>query len=77
MSDDKYNKGYTHEALHTAHVVADLWDRHVAESRCADEFPDVKLAAEKVSKAMYDLYQLIGQKMAQSEWDELHEAVTK
>jgi hypothetical protein len=59
---DTYNDGYTHEALHTAHVLCYTWDNHVTETRCADEFPDVKAAVEKAAQAMYDAYQLIGQK---------------
>ena len=59
---DPYNDGYTHETLHTAHVLCDTWDHHVSDTRCADEFPDVKAAAERAAKAMYDLYQLVGQK---------------
>jgi len=58
----QYNDGFTQEALHLAYVLIDTWQRHIAESRCADEFPDVKVAAEKVTEAMGDLYQLIGQK---------------
>jgi hypothetical protein len=63
MSDsDAYNDGYTHEVLHTAHVLMDTWDQHVIDTRCADEFPDVKRAGEAVAKAMYDFYQLVGEK---------------
>ena len=59
---DPYNDGYTHEALHTAHVLCDTWDRHVVDTRCVDEFPDVKAACERAADAMYHVYQLIGQK---------------
>lgn len=59
---DSYNDGYTHEMLHTAHVLRDTWEQHVIETRCADEFPDVKAAAERAAQAMFDLYQLAGQK---------------
>jgi hypothetical protein len=62
MSNDEYNNGYTHEALHAAHIACDLWDSHVLQTRCSDEFPDVKEAAEKVAEAMFNVYQLIGQK---------------
>lgn len=64
MADDAYNDGYTHEALHTAHVLCDAWDRHISETRCASEFPDVKAAAEKAAQAMHDFYQLVGQKFS-------------
>ena len=58
-----HNDGYTHEALHTTYVLMETFSRHVLESRCAEEFDDVKLAAERVQSAMGDLYQLIGGKM--------------
>jgi hypothetical protein len=58
-----YENGYTHEALHAAHMCCDMWDSHVYETRCADEYPDVKEAIEKAAFAMYEVYQLIGQKM--------------
>jgi hypothetical protein len=57
-----YNDGFTHEALHTTHVLLSTFDAHVLESRCAAEFPDVKAAAKKAHQAMFDLYQLIGEK---------------
>lgn len=60
--DHPYNDGYTHEALHTASVLLDTWDRHICDTRCADEFPDVKEAAQKAIDAMHDAYQVIGQK---------------
>ncbi len=60
---DPYNDGYTHEALHTVHVLGDTFSRHVVASRCAEEFPDVKLAAERAQSAMGELYQLIGGKL--------------
>lgn len=62
MAGDPYNDGYTHETLHTASVLIDTWDRHVAETRCCDEFPDVKALVENASAAMAAAYQLIGSK---------------
>jgi hypothetical protein len=59
---DEYNDGYTHEALHTTHVLMDTFSNHVITTRCADEFADVRAAAEKAHQAMFDLYQLIGMK---------------
>lgn len=64
MGKDAYNDGHTHEALHTAHVLLDTWDNHIVDTRCCDEFPDVKEAAEKAVTAMYLVYQLIGQKFS-------------
>lgn len=62
-----YNDGYTHEALHTASVLLDTWDRHVLETRCAEEFPDVAEAAQKAVDAMFRVYQLIGNKFRDDE----------
>lgn len=59
---DPYNDGYTHEALHTTHVLMETFGNHVLDTRCADQFPDVKDAADKVHEAMFSLYQLIGGK---------------
>jgi len=64
VSDDPYNDGYTHEALHTTHVLMDTFSNHVIETRCADEFPDVKAAAERAHEALFNLYQLIGMKFS-------------
>ena len=66
MSND-YNDRYTHEALHTAYVLIHTWDKHVIDTRCCDQFPDVKEAAEKASTAMSSVYQLIGQKFDDGE----------
>jgi hypothetical protein len=61
---DEYNDGYTHEALHTTWVLTETFSRHVAESRCCDEFEDVSKLAQRVENLMNDLYQLIGSKLA-------------
>ena len=58
----KYNDGYTHEALHSAHIAMCIWDNHVLLTRCADKFPDVKNAVLKAETAMSEAYQLIGSK---------------
>jgi hypothetical protein len=63
MADDLYNDGYTHEVMHTAHVLCDTWDRHIFEARACGEFPDLKEAAQKASDAMAFFYQLSGQKI--------------
>ena len=63
--NDPYNDGYTHEALHTTHVLMETFFNHVLETRCSDEFTDVKKQAAKVHIAMFDLYQLIGQKFSE------------
>lgn len=60
--EDEYGEWYIHEALHAAYMVMSMWDVHISESRCADEFEDVKKAANKVFDAMAEVYQLIGNK---------------
>jgi hypothetical protein len=64
VTDDKdqYNDGYTHEALHSAHICVSMWDEFVTDTRCADQYPDIKDAAEKVGRAMADVYQMLGMK---------------
>ena len=64
MSDEapKYNDGYTHEALHTTFVLMETFEGHVADSACAHHYRDVAAAADKILKAMGELYQLIGSK---------------
>ena len=65
MGDDRpYNDGYTHEALHLTWVLSETVGEYIIDTRCADEFPDVKAAAEKAHQALFDLYQLIGSKMS-------------
>ena len=62
VTPDEYNDGYTHEALHTTHVLMETFAQHVLDTRCAEQFPDVETAAEKAHQALFDLYQLIGEK---------------
>lgn len=63
QKDGKYNDGYTLEALHTVHVLSDTFYSHVYDTRCADEFPDVKLQADEVNRELAVLYQLIGARL--------------
>lgn len=60
---DPYNDGYTHEVLHTAHVLTSMWTDHIVETRACDEFPDLKTAALEAEAAMGRFYQLAGMKM--------------
>lgn len=61
--DHPYNDGYTHEAMHTASVLMDAWDSHVIQTRCADQFPDVKAAADAAMEAMWRTYNAAALKM--------------
>ena len=58
-----YNTGHTHEALHTTFVLMCTFGTHVLEARCAEEFPEVRAAAVLAHQALFDLYQVIGQKL--------------
>ena len=51
-NERSYNDGYTHEVLHLVSTLNDVWERHVVETACADQFPDVKAAAEKIADAI-------------------------
>jgi len=62
---DSYNDGYTHEALHTTHILMEMLDTHVIDTICIEQFPDVKEAAAKAHQALFDLYQLIGTKLGE------------
>lgn len=59
---DAYGDGYTHEAMHATWMLMCTFESFVMEARCAKEFPDVAAAAEKAHQALFDLYQLIGNK---------------
>lgn len=63
-SPDAYSDGHTHEAMHITWVLMETFEEHVIHTPCADEFPDVKAAADKAHQALFDLYQLIGSKMS-------------
>ncbi len=60
---EPYNSGYTHEALHVAHILTAMMDDYIQQTRTCDEYPDVKAAADKIGDALGGLYQLIGQKL--------------
>jgi hypothetical protein len=67
VARDKYNDGYTHEVLHLASVLEDTWGRHIVDTRCAEEFSDVRAAAEAISDMMQNFYQLVGSKFVDGE----------
>lgn len=48
----------THEVLHTTHVLMDAWSRHVVDA--IHNNLEWKQQAQKIEKAMFDLYQNIG-----------------
>jgi len=54
--DDKF--GY-HEVLHTAHVLMDTWERHIAGHGLMESEPELKAQAEFIGSMMADFYQLV------------------
>jgi hypothetical protein len=47
-----------HEVTHTASVIEDMFDRHILDHRAVFQTPELHQAAEKVSQALHDFYQL-------------------
>ena len=66
VAEDPYNDGYTHEVMHTVHVLQDTFFNHVFDTRTAEQFPDVKAAAEAVLDAMSILYGTLGEKFEET-----------
>jgi hypothetical protein len=60
-----YDDGFSEEAQHTTFVLMETFSRHVMDTPCAAEFPDVKELAERVHGLMFELYQLIGEKITE------------
>jgi hypothetical protein len=54
------DKFHEHEALHTAHVVMEMWDVHVQHSVWVDSHQHLAELADKAADAMMALYQAIG-----------------
>ena len=57
---DNLDQFHEHEALHTAHVVMDLWVDKVQEHPWVDSHQGLAELAEKATEAMMALYQAIG-----------------
>ena len=56
---DEHNDGYTHECLHATSIIQEMVDTHIIETRCAEEFSDVMVAARAVEEKLWTLYSLI------------------
>ncbi|MEO1114769.1 MAG: hypothetical protein AAFY05_20645 [Pseudomonadota bacterium] len=54
------DKFHQHEALHTAHVVSQMWAQHVAQSQFVAANPELHDLAQKALEAMGAVYQAIG-----------------
>lgn len=51
---------HRHEVLHTASVIADMFERHIVEHIYTQAEPALKDEAERVAQALHDFYQLVG-----------------
>lgn len=58
----KESKLYWHEALHTSSLATDFFFQNVEEHPAVQHDAELKEAAEKVTMAMADFYQIVGRK---------------
>ena len=58
----KESKLYWHEALHTSNLAADFFFNNVEKHPVVQHDSELKEAAEKVTIAMADFYQMVGSK---------------
>jgi len=49
-----------HEALHTASIASDFFNRHLAEQRAVEANPKLRAAADHISTALWEFYQMCG-----------------
>jgi len=49
-----------HEVLHTSHLIADMFDRHIADHAFTRSQPDLSAQAEAISDALNAFYQAVG-----------------
>lgn len=52
---------HAHEVLHTAAIIADLFEHRVEQHRYTQEHPRLKAAAEQLSAHLHNFYQLVGE----------------
>lgn len=64
MTDDagKIDQFHQHEVLHTAHIISSMFEDYIVTHRYTQSDPEILEAAEKISDALGDFYQLVGQK---------------
>ena len=53
------NVGYAHEALDRAFLIEDMFDYYLLEHPFVSQNPHLKEQADKVSEALFDMYQMI------------------
>lgn len=67
MKDSKTDKFSRHEALHMSSFLMLSVDRELIEHQYIQSEPDCIALAEKAHQALFDLYQLIGEKHLDNE----------
>jgi hypothetical protein len=58
--DAKLDAFSGHEVLHVASIASDFFDRHLLEHRFVKAHPELGAAAERISDALGEFYQLCG-----------------
>jgi hypothetical protein len=56
-----------HEVLHTAHIMASMFDDFIVRHAATQADSEVKAAADKISESLGDFYQLCGQRFADAQ----------
>ena len=72
LTDSTYDKpeindGHYIELTDRCHVMASMFYDHIVEHPLAIEDEEIKRAAEHISEALYDFYQIVANKMFDNE----------
>lgn len=51
-----------HEVLHTASIIAELFEQHILKHRYTRSDGELKAAAERLADQLGDFYQLVGRR---------------
>lgn len=62
MSESPLDAFHQHEVLHTASIVADMFETHVAEHRYTNSDPELVAAASDLTDRLRAFYQLVRRK---------------
>jgi hypothetical protein len=54
---------HAHEVLHTASIVAALFEERIEQHRFTQADDDLRMAAARLSAQLHDFYQLVGNKL--------------
>ena len=52
---------HAREVLHTASIIADLFERQIEQHRFTQATPELREAAARLGMHLYEFYQLVGQ----------------